>query len=53
MANLRHMGTGKDLVHQVLRQTGSRIKEVTKQAEAPKPNKKNKLPSPTKFNKGV
>jgi hypothetical protein len=33
MPNLRHMGTGQKLLKQVLLQTGSKVKHVTKQAE--------------------
>lgn len=53
MTNLRHMGTGKELIKQVFHQTGSNRKEATKQADTPKPNKRNILPTPTKFNKGA
>lgn len=49
MTNLRHPNTGKELVKQVLHQTGSTSSHVIKQAKAPTANNTNKPKLPSKF----
>lgn len=51
MPNLRNIGTGKQLLQQVLTQTGLKTKHITKQAEV-KPIKPGATPPlPTKHTK--
>jgi len=49
MPNLRNIGVGRQLLHQVLQQSGSQVKSVTKQVEAKTQKAPKKLQPPTKF----